>query len=59
MHANDRADASDSGVQSGAGAAKVMLPEEEKGAGLQPNKLLWAADLRDTRFAFTNPVAMK
>ena len=40
-------------------SAKVMLPEGEKGAGLQPTKLLWAAELRDTRFALTNPVAMK
>jgi len=40
-------------------SATVMLPEGEKGAGLQPTKLLWAAELRDTRFAFTFPVAMK
>ena len=40
-------------------SAKVKLPEGEKGAGLQPIKLLWAAELRDTRFALTNPVAMK
>src|SRR5262249_806450 len=40
-------------------SAKVMLPEGEKGGGLQPVKLLWAAELHDTRFAFTNPVAMK
>ena len=40
-------------------SAKVMLPEGEKGAGLRPTKLLWAAELRDSRFALTNPVAMK
>ena len=40
-------------------SATVTLPQGEKGAGLQPTKLLWAAELRDTRFAFTFPVAMK
>jgi hypothetical protein len=40
-------------------SAKIMLPNGEKGAALQPTKLLWAAELKDTRFAFTNPVTMK
>jgi hypothetical protein len=41
------------------GSAKLTLPQGEKGAALQPAKLLWAAELRDTNFAFTKPVAMK
>jgi hypothetical protein len=40
-------------------SAKLMLPQGEKGAALQPAKLLWAAELRDTRFALTTPIVMK
>lgn len=40
-------------------SAKVMLPAGEKGGKLQPAKLIWAVELKDSRFALTSPTAMK
>lgn len=40
-------------------SATITLPQGEKGAGLKPEKLIWAVELKNTRFALTNPVTMK
>ncbi len=40
-------------------SARLSLPEGENGAGLQPDKLLFAVEAKDSRYALTLPVPMK
>ena len=40
-------------------SAKLSLPEGENGAGLQPVKLLFAVEVKDSRYALTLPVPVK